>query len=136
MKKTALLAAAAVMAIAVPAFAAEDTSAKTKVETSAEQKADGSSVEKKTSETAQKDAAGTETKESTTQKSEVDANGNVTKSTETKTTVDPEGMMNQKTTETSTKEEIKDGKHKIKHVKKVNGKTVVDEEQDSKPQAQ
>jgi hypothetical protein len=41
--------------------------------------------------------------------------------------------MNEKTTQTKYEEKTEDGKKKIHKVKKVNGKTVVDENQESAP---
>lgn len=133
MKKTALLAAAAIIALTAPAFAADatlgaDVKTNTKVETSTNQKADGGYEEKRNVTTESKDAAGTATTESSKAKVEVDEHGNAVKQVDTKSTVDPKGLMNQESTKTSYKEELKDGKKKIHKVKKVNGKTTVDEE--------
>jgi hypothetical protein len=139
MKKSMLLAAAA-MALALPAHAATldagasaNVSATTKSETKVEQKSDGTMQEKRETESASIDAAGTETKESLKAKAEQDAEGNASKTVETKTTVDPKGLMNEKTTQTKYEERLEDGKKKIHRVKKVNGKTVVDDNQESAP---
>jgi hypothetical protein len=139
MKKSMLLAAAA-MALALPAHAATldagasaNVSATTKSETKVEQKSDGTMQEKRVNESASIDAAGTETKESLKAKAEQDAEGNASKTVETKTTVDPKGLMNEKTTQTKYEERLEDGKKKIHRVKKVNGKTVVDDNQESAP---
>jgi Skp family chaperone for outer membrane proteins len=132
MKKTTLLAAVALLALTAPAFAqtaapAADVKTDTKVETSTNQKANGGYEEKRNVKTDSKDEAGTETTESSKAKVEVDQNGNGSKTVETKSTVDPKGLMNEKSTKTTLKEEVKDGKKKVHRVKKVNGKTTVDE---------
>jgi hypothetical protein len=131
MKKTALLAAAAIIALAAPAFAADtaltaDVKTNTKVETSTDQKANGGYEEKRNVTTESKDAAGTATTESSKAKVDVKANGEGSKTVETKTSVDPKGLMNEATTKTTYKEELKDGKKTIHRVKKVDGKTTVD----------
>lgn len=136
MKKTMILVTAA-LALALPAYAAIDAganvSATTKAETKMEQKSDGTYQEKRVNEKASIDAAGTETRESLKAKAERDAEGNASKSVETKTTVDPKGLMNEKTTQTKYTEETKDGKKKFHRVKKVDGKTIVDENEESAP---
>jgi hypothetical protein len=126
MKKLAYLAAVSVLALTAPAFAAEDVSAKAKVESSVEHKADGGYEESRKSVNEKKDAAGTEVKEETKVKVEQDAEGNVEKSVKTETKVNPEGMLNEKKTVVEDKTEVKDGKATTTHTKKVDGKTVED----------
>jgi hypothetical protein len=139
MKKSLFFATAA-MALALPVQAATidaganaNVSATTKSETKVEQKSDGAVQEKRVNESTSVDSAGTETKESLKAKAEQDAEGNASKTVETKSTVDPKGLMNEKTTQTKYDEKVEDGKKKIHRVKKVNGKTVVDENQESAP---
>jgi hypothetical protein len=130
MKKLAYLAAVSVLALAAPAFAAEDTSAKAKVESNVEHKADGGYEESRKSVTEKTDAAGTETREETKVKVEQKADGDMEKTVKTETKVDPEGLMNQKKTVVEDKTEVKDGKATTHHTKKVDGKTVEDTKQE------
>ncbi len=143
MKKFTIL-TAAVLALSIPALAGAaelgigsnvkaDISTNTKVETKVDQKADGTYVEKRVDESASKNSAGTETKDMTKTSIEENAKGDVTKTVETHSAVDPKGLMNQKSTDSAYKEEVKDGKRIIHRVNKVDGKTTLDVKEEVDP---
>lgn len=127
----ATLTAGAMFAVATPALAADEaTSVKTKIETSADHKPDGSGEQKKKIRAESTDAAGTKTTEETVVKEKVDEKGDGSRTVETTTTTDPEGLMNKTTTTTTNKTEVKDGKATSHSEKKIDGK-VVDETKES-----
>jgi hypothetical protein len=74
--------------------------------------------------TTKTDAAGTTTKVVKETDVKVSANGDTDKSTSTKKMVDPKGLLNKTTVQTSNTEQVKDGIIKASHEIKVNGKTV------------
>lgn len=127
----ATLTAGAMLAVANPVFAADETtSVKTKIETRNDQKSDGSGEQQKKIRAESTDAAGTKTTEETVVKEKVDEKGDGSRTVETTTTTDPEGLMNKSTTTTTDKTEVKDGKATLHREKKVDGK-VVDETKES-----
>ncbi len=131
---------AAVLALGIPALAhaleapaRADISTNTKVETKVDQKADGSYTEKRTDESTSKNASGTETRDTTKTTVEETAKGDVTKTVETHSAVDPKGLMNEKSTDSTYKEEVKDGKRTVRRVNKVDGKTTLDVKEEAEP---
>ncbi|NDE90873.1 MAG: hypothetical protein EB059_07020 [Alphaproteobacteria bacterium] len=139
MKKFTIL-TAAVLALTLPGLASAveanaDVKTHTKVETQVEQKANGAYLEKRTDESASKNADGTETKDTTKTKVEASENGDVSKTVETHSAVDPKGLMNEKSKDSTYKEEMKDGKHTVHHTTKVDGKTTLDVKEEVNPKA-
>lgn len=124
MNKTfALLASVAAIALAAPAFSADET---IKSETKIERDNDGSYT-KTTSQKHDTDAGATSAKT----KVDVDVNkdGTVEKTTTTKEVNDPDGLMNKDTVKTKEKVKThKDGTTSVEHKKTVNGKTVEETE--------
>lgn len=118
-----LLASAAALTLAAPAFAADKETYKS--ETKVEKDTDGDYKAK--TETTKTDAAGTTTSVEKKVDIDVDKHGNVDKTVKTEETVDPKGLMNKTTTKTTDTEKTKaDGTTETSHKKKVNGKTVED----------
>ena len=123
-KTKSLLTALALTAFVAPAFADDTVSATSK--TKVEMDSDGNYDRKTTSE--QTDVLGTTTESKVKVKVKHDRHGNVTKSVDSKNVVDPKGLLNKTTTKSSTSEEHNvDGSTEYHNKKKINGKTVVDE---------
>lgn len=130
------LTAAALIALAGPAFAADDITSSSKVETKVEQKSDGSYQRQESAIRESNDASGTETKVESRVKVDEKPGGDVDKIVKTKTVVDPEGMLNAETTETSYKMKKEKGKTVVERTKHVNGKVVEETRQENDPEAQ
>lgn len=124
MKKTLLMSAALLM-LAAPAFA-ESVETSVKTDSQNVQKDDGSMEKKDMVESKSKDSAGTEVNEKTTVKVDAKADGEKEKETKTVKTVDPKGLFNEKKTEKTVIEKVKDGKLETHTQEKVDGKTTVD----------
>ena len=116
-----LLAAVAMLTLGGAAMAAEKTSYESK--TNVERDSKGNyNEERKTEKT---NAAGTTT--TTKEKVEVDvhADGDVDNTVKSEKTVDPRGLMNKRSTQTTDTQDVKnDGTSKSTHKKTVDGKTV------------
>ena len=121
-KSLSLIALAAALAFAVPAIAADKTTAEVKVKT--EQNADGSYKEEVSKEA--KDASGTKTTADHKTDVDVKSNGDVEKKMTTTETKDPKGLFNKEKAKTETTVKSEDGHTTEKTKKVVNGKTVED----------
>jgi len=127
-KSLLLFTALATVALAVPAFAADESGSST-VTTKSD--SDGNFTKKTNAE--HTDAAGTTTKSSTDVKVKTDSNGNVKKTVESDSSTDPKGLMNKTTSSSKTTvEKNADGTGSYAHKEKVNGTTVEDEKTESK----
>lgn len=125
MKKVHILPAAMLgLALAVPAMAEEKVSAETQSKTTVEKDASGNYRQEQSRAAESTDAAGTTTKSETKVEVKADPEGNSEKKVTTETSVDPEGLMNKSKTVTTDSVKYKDGKIEKKYKKKVDGKTV------------
>ncbi|MDX2027393.1 MAG: hypothetical protein SFW62_02010 [Alphaproteobacteria bacterium] len=129
MKKQFLASVAlAALLIAGPALAA-DTSAKS--ESSVRTHSDGGYEAKDKMENT--DSSGTNIEKETTKKVDVDSEGNKKTTVHIKSKKDPKGLFNKSTTEIKNKAVEKDGKTEYSHTKKVDGKTVEQNNQMQQP---
>lgn len=114
------------MAVAAPAFAADQTY---KAETKIERNDDGSY--KKDVSAERKDATGKVAAEVKTEL-DVDADGNSTKKVSTKDVRDPKGLLNKETVKTQQTTKVIDGKVSVESEKTVNGDTVEQHSSDNR----
>ncbi|MDR3449551.1 MAG: hypothetical protein P4M15_07380 [Alphaproteobacteria bacterium] len=128
--RTLALATLAAFTFAVPAFAADEP--KAKVESTF--KATDNGGYEKTDTSTSTDSNGTTVSHEATKKVDVGSDGNTETSVDIKDKTKPDGLFSKSsTTEVHNKAVKKDGKVKIKHVKKVNGTTVEDKEEMQQP---
>lgn len=114
--------------LSTPVFADDTASVKTKSETSIKKEANGDYKKEEITSSTSTNDSGTTTHQKTKVEVEADADGDAEKKVTIETSTDPKGLMNKTKTVTTDSATVKDGKLATKHQKKINGKTVEDEE--------